>query len=193
MKFGLNNNDFVVIYAGKLDTYKGGKFLASALKEKFVSKTNKQIIFIIVGNTVGEYGCEVEDIFNESENEIKRFPTQKYWDLKEFYQGADLSVFPMQCSLSFFEVQSCGLPVVFEGNEINLQHSKYGNVFTFVSGDIDDFRNKIIQCVDMPQEDFRLMSIASRKYVCNNYDFVPIAQNITDLMISEAVKFKKKT
>jgi len=191
-KYELNHDDFVVIYAGKLDSFKGGKFLASALKEKFVSMNKKEIVFIIVGNTIGEYGKEVDKILSDSENEIKRFPTQKYWDLKEFYQGADLSVFPQQCSLSFFEVQSCGLPVVFENNEINMQRSKYGNALTFISEDVNDFRKKIIECADMQQENFNSMKIASRKYVCDNYNFVPIAQKFTDIMIAEAEKFKRK-
>jgi glycosyltransferase involved in cell wall biosynthesis len=191
-KYGLNDNDFVVIYAGKLDAYKGGKFLASSIKGRFVTKTKRQIIFIIIGNTVGEYGSEIENIFNESENEIKRFPTQKYWDLKEFYQVADLAIFPKQCSLSFFEVQSCELPVVFEDNEINLQRNKYGNAFAFVSGDMDDFRRKIIECVDMPQDDFHSTKIASRKYVCDNYNFVPIAKKFTDIMVAEAKKFEDR-
>jgi glycosyltransferase involved in cell wall biosynthesis len=181
-----------VIYAGKLDVFKGGKFLAVSLQEEIKTSTGKRIVFIIVGNTAGDYGKEVEELLEMSKNKILRFPTQTYLNLREFYQAADLAVYPKQCSMSFFEAQSCELPVLFEDNEINSQRSQFGNAMVFKEGNMEDFRAKIIQCAEMDKTEYRKMQDAARKYICDNYDFVPIAQRFSDIMIKEAEKFSNK-
>jgi glycosyltransferase involved in cell wall biosynthesis len=188
----LNDDDFVVIYAGKLDASKGGKFFAETIQKKIVPKNGRRIVFLVVGNTAGDYGQEVENMLKKSDNTILRFPTQTYMGLKDFYQAADLSVFPKQCSMSFFEVQSCGLPVIFEGNEINTQRAQFGNAFIFKSGNSNDFREKILQCAEMNSLDYENMKNASRKYICDNYDFVPVAQKFSDIMIAEVEKRRIK-
>jgi glycosyltransferase involved in cell wall biosynthesis len=184
----LNDDDFVVIYAGKLDAFKGGKFFAETIQKKLVAKNGRRIVFLVVGNTAGDYGQEVENMLEKSDNVILRFPTQTYTGLRDFYQAADLSVFPKQCSMSFFEVQSCELPVVFEDNEINTQRAQFGNALTFQSGNSDDFRGKILQCAEMNPLDYESMKKASRKYIRDNYDFVPIAQKFSDIMVAEVEK-----
>lgn len=184
-KHNINPNSFVILYAGKLDFYKGGQFLADSIKEKF--NTNKEIVFLIVGSTDGEYGENVEKTFALSENRILRFPTQTYLNLAEFYQSADIAIFPKQCSLSFFEVQSCGLPVVFEENEINSSRID-DNGFTFIPEDCKDFRDKMMQFVDMDSSKFQYMKNKSRKYILDNYNYLPIAQEFTNIMVNEVMR-----
>jgi glycosyltransferase involved in cell wall biosynthesis len=184
-KHNINPNTFVILYAGKLDFYKGGQFLADSIKEKF--NTSKEVVFLIVGSTDGEYGENVEKTFALSQNRILRFPTQTYLNLAEFYQAADIAIFPKQCSLSFFEVQSCGLPVVFEENEINSSRID-DNGFTFIPEDIKDFRDKMMQFVDMDSSKFQYMKNKSRKYILNNYNYLPIAQEFTNIMVNEVTR-----
>jgi glycosyltransferase involved in cell wall biosynthesis len=118
-ELGIDSTDFVVIYAGKMDPAKGGEFLAESLKEK-INIEGRNLKFVIIGNPPkDEYGAKVEKLLSQSENNIIRFPTQTYFDLAKFYQIADIAVFPKQCSMSYFEVQSCELPVVLEENEVN--------------------------------------------------------------------------
>ena len=181
--YGISQNDFVVLYAGKLDEFKGGLFFAISIKEKFFSRNGKNITFVIVGNTVGTYGQEVENTFSKSSNRIIRFPTQTYYDLLTYYQLADLSIFPKLCSMSFFEAQACGLPVVFEKNEINNQRSRFDNAYTFNPGDVMDFRKKIVDCVNMNRSQYAIIKQNARAYVQNNYNYVLVAQQTTDLMI----------
>lgn len=189
-QYGIGNDDFIVLYAGKLDKYKGGQFFAEALREKLCTQSGRKVIFVVIGNTTGDYGKLIENTFSKSHNKIIRFPTQKYFDLARFYQAADLSVFPRQCSLSFFEVQSCGLPVLLEKNEINVQRVNFGNGFLFNPEDIDDFRSGIIKCSEMKKEDFNLLRMNARKFILDNYDYVPIAQNFTDILEKEVLRFK---
>lgn len=188
---GIGDDDFVVIYAGKLDKFKGGQFFADAIREKLVTVSGRKISLIVVGNTIGDYGQKVEATFSQSENQILRFPTQTYLDLPSFYQAADLAVFPRQCSLSFFEVQACGLPVLLEENEINDLRVRFGNGVLFRPEDVVDFRSKLLKLAELPEAEFGPMRERARRYVQDNYDFVPIAQKFSDLMAAEVERFQQ--
>jgi glycosyltransferase involved in cell wall biosynthesis len=186
----LKQNDFVIVYTGKLDEAKGGMLLAQAFKEKF--KTAKNIVLVVVGNTNGEYGQKVDQMFAKCKNRVLRFPTQKYVDLAKFYQAADLLVFPKQCSLSFYDAQACGLPVISEDNNINIARLQHDNGFNFKADDIDDFRNKIISSIEMDELDFKQVGKNAYEFVNSNYNYKDIAQQYTDILIKEVKKFKER-
>jgi glycosyltransferase involved in cell wall biosynthesis len=185
---GISDEDFVVIYAGKLDVNKGGMFFAESIRYRLTSVSGRNITFLIVGNIEGEYGRAVERIFGASENRILRFPTQDYLDLAPFYQAADLAVFPKQCSLSFFDVQSAGLPIVFEDNEVNAARARFGNAFLFKPEDSDGFRSSILDCAKMDDSTYAEVRRKARQYVVDNFDFLPIAEEITRLIEDEVNK-----
>ena len=172
-QFRIRNNileeAFVIIYAGKLDESKGGLFLAKVLQKKFISE--KKVVFIVVGNTFGEYGREVESIFSISENSILRFPTQRYVDLADFYQGSDLALFPRQCSLSFYDAQACALPVISEDNNINIDRCSHENGLNFKQGNVEDFRNKIQYYIDMDDDYFNKIKYNAYTFIKSNYDY----------------------
>lgn len=181
-ELGLSPNSFVVLYAGKLDETKGGKLLSSALKPPLKTASGEQIEFLIVGNAVGDYGQSVEADFEVSANKIIRRPTQRYFDLAKIYQAVDLAVYPRQCSMSFFEAQACGLPVLFEENEINNIRGKHGSALTFAPDSIEDFRAKIVTIASMDAATRENMAENARNYVVQTYDFVPIAQGYTNVL-----------
>lgn len=182
-EYGIGEDAFVFIYAGKLDEYKGGLFLAETLKKKFESE--KELVFIVVGNTSGEYGKNVEKTFNESENKILRFPTQKYVELAKFFQASDVCLFAKECSLTFFDAQACGLPVISEDNEINVERCKHNNGINFKKGNIEDFRCKIQYMIDLDEKEIQTMSCASLEYILNNYNYEEKARQFEELMIKE--------
>lgn len=186
----ISDNDFVIVYTGKLDEAKGGKLLAQTFREKF--KTKKNVVLIVVGNTSGEYGKEVEQIFSESENRIIRFPTQKYSDLAQFYQAADLSVFARQCSLSFYDAQACGLPVLSEDNNINVDRCSHGNGLCFKSDVAEDFRSKMQIVLDMSREDFYRMSDAAHDFITRNYNYEEKAREYEKILLTEYERFQVK-
>jgi len=183
----ISENDFVVVYAGKFEEDKGGMFLAQTFERKF--STAKHITLLLVGNMNGEYGRKVDELFKNSENRIIRFPTQKYTDLARFYQAADLSVFPRQCALSFYDAQACGLPVISEDNSVNIDRLKNNNGFNFKAGDVSDFRSKILQCVEMPEPEFRQLGRNACKFVRDNYDYKEIAKKYTEILTQEYERF----
>lgn len=184
----LKNEDFIICYIGKLDISKNGKLLAEAFKNKF--NTKKNVVLIAVGSASGRYGEEVEQIFKESSNIILRFPTQKYTDLAQFYQASDLAVFPQQCSLSFFDAQACGLPVLAENNDINVERLSNNNGFVFHSGSIDSFREKILDCIEMPIDKYKNISENAVRYVKTNYDYQNICEHYMSIIDKEWQHFK---
>lgn len=189
VEHNIGENDFVVIYTGKLDKDKGGLFLAETFKKKF--DTCKNIVLVLVGNVGGgEYGVKVDESFKQSENRIIRFCTQKYVELAKFYQSADLSVFARQCSLSFYDAQACGLPVVSENNNINIDRLKHNNGFTFEAESVDDFRKKVIECADMSVDDYKKIGENALNFIKNNYDYENIAKQYTDILEKEFLTFQ---
>ncbi len=187
----IGEDNFIVLYTGKLDEVKGGKLLATAFRKKFPTK--KKVVLLVVGNASGAYREEVEREFADSENRIIRFPTKKYIDLARFYQAADLSVFPKQCSLSFYDAQACGLPVVSEDNNINIDRLKYNNGFNFIAGDVDSFRRKIVQCVNMDKKDFLQMSKNAKEFITTNYNYEDISKQYVSILLDEYKKFNRRS
>ncbi|PGX10514.1 glycosyltransferase family 4 protein [Bacillus sp. AFS033286] len=192
-EYNISENEFIVVYTGKLDPSKGGKFLAEVFKEKFDLPNGKEVVLVVVGNsTSDDYGKEMDGIFNSSENRILRFPTQKYMELAKFYQLGDLSVFPKQCSLSFYDAQACGLPVVSEDNNINVERLKYNNGCNFIAGNLVDFREKIISFAEMDPEKYNEVSRNAVVYVQRNYDYEEIAMKYTDVLQNVIDNYSKK-
>ena len=190
-ELNISHDDFVVVYTGKLDEPKGGKLLASVCKDRLTNKKDKEVVFIIVGNTVGEYGDQVEELFKESQNRIIRFSTQKYVDLAKFYQVSDLCVFPRQCSLSFYDAQACGLPVVSEDNNINIDRLQYNNGLNFECGNEKSLRDKIIDIINMDEEKQKEMKLNAYNYVKVNYNYEDIAKEYMNI-INKEYKNRKK-
>lgn len=180
----ISEDEFVIVYAGKLDESKGGLLLANAIKEKFNS--NKNIVFLIVGDAKGNYGSEVEKTLSESENRVLRFPTQRYTDLAKFYQASDLAVFPKQCSLSFYDVQACGLPVISENNNINIERCSHGNGWTFISGDLNDLILAINKVLRMSPEELKVASKNAFHFVDTNYNYRNLAREYETILLSVA-------
>ena len=176
-QYGISPDSFVVIYAGKLDEYKGGMLLAQAMLHKLTC--SKNIEFVIVGNFVGEYGKQVKELMEGSENRVHFFPTQKYIDLPKFWQMADCAVLPKECSTTFFDAQACGLPCIAEDKiSINQDRLSHGNGYCYTSNSAADFRNKICMIAEATDIEYQKMSDNSIQYVQEHYNYKKIVDEI---------------
>lgn len=192
-KYNINMDDFVVLYAGKMDESKGGLFLANAIKQK-IELNDRNIVFVIIGNTTkDDYGEMVESTFKSSENKIIRIPTQTYRNLSNFYQMADIAFFPKQCSMSYFEVQSCGLPVVIEKNEINLERVSNEKGLLFNEGSIEDLTTAIVRFGNMEKKLFQTFCNNSRENIVKNYNYENVALEFTNIMKDKYNEFYSQT
>lgn len=183
-------DDFVVLYAGKLSKNKGIDILTEVTGREITKKKN--ITFIIIGNSNGDFGQYIEMKLSKSRHRVLRFPTQKYTDLCKFYQAADIAVYPKECSLSFYDVQACGLPVVFENNNINISRSVYGNAIVFCAGDVEDFTSKIRMLAEMDENEFFSYSNKAITFIMNNYKYEDKAKEYLALFQKKLEKQKIK-
>lgn len=178
-EYGIKPDEFVVLYTGKLTEAKGGRFLAETFKKKF----SIPIVLVCVGSPPdNEYGKEVQKLLSESENRVIMFPTQKYTKLAQFYQMADLSIFPKQCSLSFYDAQACGTPVLSEDNNVNRDRCSYGNGDNFASNSVEDFRKKIVKFATLNPNIMDVYRKNARSFIENGYDYRIIARRYTEYL-----------
>lgn len=182
---GIPEDGFVFVCTGKLEESKGGLILAEAFKEKFASE--KDVTLVTVGNINGDdYGEKVKETFAQSANRIINFPTQKYPDLGKFYQMADVCVFARQCSLSFYDAQGCGLPVISEDNNINVDRNSHGNGLCFKSGDAASLREKIEEMLNMSESDLAGMKENSYRLIIENYNYETKAREYEKYILDAA-------
>lgn len=185
----IKENDFVVIYAGKLSEDKDGIFFAESIQKKIVTQ-NRNVIFVIIGTTDGEYGKKVEKIFSESENMIVRLPLQKYNKLSFFFQMADIAVIPSGTSLSFYDMQASGLPVIWSDIPVNVKRTKYNNGLIFSSKNSEDLRKSIIRCANMDKNELKTISENARNYILNNYSYKSVTDKYLKVLEDELDKRK---
>ena len=188
-EYGIPQDAFVILYAGKINKTKGMDLFAEAIKEKFI--TYREVCVVVVGSTEGESGALIDSSLKNSDNHILRYPTQKYTDLPQFYQMADIAVFPRQCSLSFFDVQACGLPVVFEDNNINIDRSSSHNALVFQSANASGLRKAIETFLEMDKEEFNVFKSNAIEYVKKTYNYEDKAREYIPYLESQ-VKAKRR-
>lgn len=185
---GIPEDAFLTVYAGKLDESKGGQLLAEVASKPL--HTQREVVWLIVGNTAGEYGAAVEAALKKSPYRVLRFSTQKYSVLASFFQAADLAVFPRQCSLSFYDVQACGLPVLSEDNNINVDRCSHHNGWNFRSEDSADFAAKLDAILALPQEDYAEVSSNALHFIQSGYDYAEKAREYETILLAAARKAK---
>ena len=189
-ELGIPQNDCVILYAGKLDESKGGLMLARAIQPSFCSD---QVTFVIAGNASGDSAAELEATFSNSENRVIRLPTHKYPQLPDLYQMADLALYPAQCSLSFYDVQASGLPVVVDDStNVNVERVSYGNGFLFRSGSESQLRDAIARYLKMSNEEKLKMKQCSLNYIGERFSYDNVAKRYEGIFNKVVNEFKCK-
>lgn len=162
-KNSISKDAFVILYAGKLDEEKGGMLLANLACSQI--PTRREVVFLIIGNTIGRYGAEVENRFRQSRYRVLRFPTQPYSALSQFYQAADIGIIAKQCSLNIYDYAGTGLPVVVEDNETNRSRiNSLGEGRVFKKDDVNDFATVVSAYANMSELEFDI----SRRVIAEN-------------------------
>lgn len=166
---GIADDAFVVLFAGKLDESKGGMLLAELMNREI--KTDKELVYLIIGNATGDYGEAVEKRMAESRYRVVRFPTQKYSELASFYQAADIGLIAKQASLNFFDMEACGVPVLSEDNNLNAARTDHDNGWLFAADNADDFSAKLEMIVNLDAKELAKASENAYEYVKEYYDY----------------------
>ncbi len=186
---GLADDTFVIVSTGKLIPDKNGKLFGEAMLPRF---KNRPVAVVVVANFKSDYEMSVKANLERSENKVFFYPPQKYIDLPFFYQISDVTVFPKQCSMSFYDAQACGSPVISEKGHVNEERNSHGNGLNFECGSVVDFRDKIQQMIDMPEEEYHNMRESSIRFVTENYGYENIAAQYTEELENAYNEFHRK-
>lgn len=190
VKYNIPEDAFVIVSTGKLSKSKNGKLFADAVKEKF--NTNRDVVIVVVADFSGDYEKEVRQTLETSENRVLFFGVQKYVDLPWFYQIADVTVFPKQCSMSFYDAQSCGSPVISEKGHVNEERNSHGNGFCFEPDSYQDMRSVLNRMMSLTSNEILAMRNNSRDFILEGYSYTIIAKQYTDLMSEAILRFNAK-
>ncbi len=187
----IDEDAFVLLYCGKLGAEKGGDLLAELCQRKL--NTEKKPVFLIIGNAPGgDYGSALEQSFRNSAYPLLRFPTQKYPNLAPFYQAADLALIPRQCSLSLYDMQACGLPVLAEDNSTNQWRLSFSNGWVFKSGDLNAFQAKLEEILQMPDYEFSAVKENALRMILSDYNYEEKARAFEHVLVDACEAYKRR-
>lgn len=181
-KYGIKPDEFVVMYAGKIEESKGVELLAKAVNDQYIGE--KKLTVFIVGNfdESNDYSINTKRLFDNSRNRVIFEHSQPYVELCHFYRCADLSIFPKQCSLSFFDVQACGNPVLLEHNNINDERCSHSNGVLYEPNNVSSLRDEIVRCIELEGTQYRQMSTNAITFVLQNYNYEDICNSVESYM-----------
>lgn len=180
---GISKDAFVVLFAGKFDESKGGMLLAELTCREI--DTERELVYVMIGNAVGEYGETVEKKFAESKYRVLRLPTQKYCELAKFYQAADLGLIAKQASLNFFDMEACGVPMLTEDNNLNRARTNCGNGWLFEPDNMEDFAAKLGEIVNLDDKALEKTGENAYNYVKTYYNYDDIARQYIEIIQRE--------
>jgi len=189
-KFQIKENEVLFIYAGKLDQAKGVELLAKAFTDKIISNKGYEAVLILVGNFM-DNEKNLERQFNNCNSKILRFDTVPYLELPYYYKSVDFSIFPKQVSLSFFDVQASGLPVILEENDINISRTSYHNGLTYNSDNFLDLIDKIKLMLEYYSKDYLSISENAAKMIRLNYSWELITEDYIKVFKEYVNEFHK--
>lgn len=170
-KYGINDNDFLIMTGGKIDQAKKQTLLLmQAVKE--IEKDNvKLIIFGSVTN-------DIKDEFNSLIDGVKI----KYigWissdDSYKYLASADLAVFPGRHSVLWEQVVGIGIPCVFKYWEGTTHVDVGGNCQFLYQDSVDEIKNKIEDILN-DQSLYLNMKKNAEIYGMSMFSYEKIARN----------------
>lgn len=134
-EFGYSNDDIVCIYTGRF-TYKGADILAKAIDHLHKNGETK-FKGLFVGSGEKE---DIDTIENCKGCIINSFVPAL--ELPNFYQAADIAVWPKQESTSQLDAAASGLPLIL-GDTIHVKERVDGNGLLYKENDFVDLAEKI--------------------------------------------------
>lgn len=179
----------VFVYAGKLSKDKNGIFFAKSITELFTD-TKFKPVFVIIGDTQGEYGNEVERLFSKSENKIIRFPLQSYLALPNFFQASDVGIIPAAASLTYFDMIASGTPIIWPNLNVNAVRSSNEFTSLFQPDSQIEFRKSILNYLNMSDNELISQSKKARDFCLKNFSYEKITDQFINIMKNE-ISYRK--
>lgn len=165
---GINDDDFVLVFCGRLVKVKGVKELIEAV----LKCQNNKIKLLIIGSSnfgngdEGAYPMEVKKLVHEHSDQIKFTGYIDNKDIYKYHKIADVGVIPSTyndpCPLSMFEMITSGLPTIATaaGGMVEIGN-KECTIFVTLDHLVDDIA-KAIKNLYGNHDKLKLMSQAAK-------------------------------
>lgn len=167
---GLNDDDFVLVFCGRLVKVKGVKELIEAV----LKCKNKKIKLLIIGSSnfgngdEGSYPMEVKKLVHDHSDQIKFTGYIDNKDIYKYHKIADVGVIPSTyndpCPLSMFEMITSGLPTIATAAG---GMTEIGNTDCTIFVHLDNIVNELSSAINMlannPQKSLDMHVAALRR------------------------------
>jgi len=164
-ELGVNDGEILCIYTGRFTEGKNPLLLAKAI-EKLVER-NEPFKALFMGN-----GAQLEEIKKRKGCIVHEFVP--YHQLPEYYNIADIGVWPKQESTSMIDASACGIPIVIS-NRVQATERVEGNGLTYIENDVDDLADMILKMKD--KELRKKLSEHGVNKIQNTYSWKKIAKD----------------
>jgi glycosyltransferase involved in cell wall biosynthesis len=133
-ELGLNEDDFLVVYTGKILPNKAPHWLVEAL-----AHCPPQVKALLIGNGPVDYRQQIDRIITQRglAQRVLFRSAVKQVELPRYYAAADTGCWPREGSTAMFEAAACGLPIVIVAGEL-AQRVRYGNGLEYQEGSVTD-------------------------------------------------------
>jgi len=173
-KLGVEEEDVLIIYAGKLIPEKDIEILLNAAAPLIDKHRNVKVL--LIGNAPKEYMDKLLQLVDKYKirRNVLFYPFQHKTMLPEFYNAGDVGVWPGQDSITIVEAMATGLPVILPRSDRNLHYLEYKNGFNFQRGNPKELQScleKLVVNADLRQK----MGLRSNKLVKEKLSWDAIA------------------
>lgn len=179
-KYNIPNNGLIIMQTGKLDMSRRPDWLASAVNRLW--KKYDHIFLVYVGQNNEETQHNVYSHVEASFHDRIRFiPFVPQWELGEYFNMADICVYPDSSSLSCFEAASSGCAVVVNDLPASAERAREGIAIKYRRGNIDDLASQLFTLID--NEAYRKEVVRkARETVLEKYSYQCIAKVCDDIL-----------
>jgi glycosyltransferase involved in cell wall biosynthesis len=137
-QLGFTEDDIVCIYTGRYTEGKNPLCMAQAI-DKLV-EAGEPFKALFMGN-----GPQYDEIKKMKGCTMHEFVP--YHELPQYYDIADIGVWPKQESTSMLDAAACGLPIIIS-DRVQAVERVEGNGLTYVENDVDDMAKVILEMKD---------------------------------------------
>jgi glycosyltransferase involved in cell wall biosynthesis len=153
-KFKIKNDNFVIIYVGKVIASKGIDVLFKAFRQ--LSKEFDDIHLLIVGGSDEKYLKKCFEILEKENKNLKKkvivVDFQEEKQLFKYYSMSDVAVWPLQDSLSMNDAAACELVFIANDKLGAKTRISNDNALLYKRGDYKDLAERIKYLYNNPEK-----------------------------------------
>lgn len=157
-QYGINEDDFLIITGGKIDQWKTQTLL---LMKAVKNIKNDNIRLIVFGSVTQELMNQVKSLADGTKVQYIGWIQSK--DSYDYFEAADLVVFPGRHSVMWEQVTGQGIPMLVKDWDGTHHVDLGGNVRFLTQDSVEEIQSEIVRLLDNPDEYLKMKEVAKRE------------------------------